>query len=193
MIAHLVGEVAEKFANSVIVDVRGVGYEVLLAKGDFEQVVIGEQRKFYTFHLVRENSEELFGFSTLVAKRLFELLTTVQGVGPRAALAILSLGSAEEVRNALANADAGYVVQAVGVGKKTAERVILELKEKVGAPTVYGRMSGIKEDAPVSAEADEALDALIALGFPLKEATAALAKVDAGLPVAERVRLALRQ
>ena len=81
-------------------------------------MILDQEVKFYTYHHVREQSEELFGFSSLAAKKLFEMLITVQGVGPKAALAILSLGDAEQVRNAIANADSGFVQKATGVGKK---------------------------------------------------------------------------
>ena len=114
----------------------------------------------------------------------------MQGIGPKAATAILSLAEAEEVRNAIANADAAFIAKASGVGKKTAERVIVDLRDKVGAPSHYGATE-VKTKAELD-EPDEALDALIALGFPLKEATAALKKVDPNLPVEERVRLALK-
>src|SRR5680860_209007 len=106
MIAHVYGIVVEKFGSSVIVDVHGVGYEVQLAAGDFDVAVLESNVKFYTYHHVREQSQELFGFSSLIAKKLFELLITVQGIGPKAALAILSLGDTETVRNAIANSDA---------------------------------------------------------------------------------------
>lgn len=191
MIAHLKGKIEEKFGNSLILDVNGVGYEVTVPAPDFENCSLGEERNFYTYHAVRENAEELYGFSTLTAKKIFELLTSVQGIGPKAAIAILSLAEAEEVRNAIANADAAFISKASGVGKKSAERVIVDLRDKVGIPSRYGttEVVGI---AGAAAEPDEALDALIALGFPLKEATAALEKVDSGLPVEERVRLALK-
>src|SRR5476649_1690388 len=118
MIAHVSGVVAEKFGNAVIVDVNGVGYEVQVASGDFDRAVLGADIKFHTYHHIREQSQELFGFSSLAAKKLFELLITVQGVGPKAALAILSLGDAEHVRNAIANSDSAYLAKASGVGKK---------------------------------------------------------------------------
>ncbi len=193
MIAHIRGVVEEKFGgNGVIVDVSGVGYEMLVPKPDFEGVGLGEERKFYTYHQVRENAEELYGFSSLVAKKLFELLISVQGVGPKAGIAIMSLADAEEVRNAIANGDAAFVAKAAGVGKKSAERIIVDLRDKVGIPSRYGATE-VKYSVAKSDEPDEALDALIALGFPLKEATAALEKVDANLPVEERVRLALKR
>lgn len=192
MIAHIRGIVSEKFGtNGIIVDVNGVGYEMAVPVPDFESVNLGEERKFFTYHAVRENSEELYGFSSLVAKKLFELLISVQGIGPKAGVAILSLAEAEEVRNAIANADAAFISKASGVGKKSAERVIVDLRDKVGIPSKYGATE-VKFAANVD-EADEALDALIALGFPLKEATAALEKVDKSLPVEERVRMALKR
>ena len=191
MIAHLSGAIAEKFgAGSVVVDVHGVGYEVSVSAGDFEAVVLNQDVKFYTYHHVREQAEELFGFSSLAAKKLFEMLITVQGVGPKAALAILSLGDAEQVRNAIANADSAFVQKAAGIGKKTAERVVVDLSDKVGLPAHYGRA-----DTPVQAElntSDEALEALMALGYTLADATKALENVDTNLPTAQRVTEALK-
>ena len=191
MIAHIRGTVTEKFGNSLIVDVNGVGYELTVPTPDFEAALLNEERKYFTYHAVRENSEELYGFSTLVAKKLFEMLISVQGIGPKAAIAILSLAEAEEVRNALANGDVVFIAKASGVGKKSAERVALELADKVGAPSKYGATE-VKYGKAVSNEPDEALDALIALGFPLKEAAAALEGVDLALPVEERVKFALK-
>ena len=191
MIAHLSGAIAEKFgAGSVVVDVHGVGYEVSVSAGDFEAVALNQDVKFYTYHHVREQAEELFGFSSLAAKKLFEMLITVQGVGPKAALAILSLGDAEQVRNAIANADSAFVQKAAGIGKKTAERVVVDLSDKVGLPTHYGRA-----DTPVQTKlntSDEALEALMALGYTLADATKALENVDTNLPTAQRVTEALK-
>ena len=191
MIARLSGKIVEKFGNSVIVDVAGVGYEVMVPTLDFEGAMLDEERKFFTYHAVRENAEELYGFSTLVAKKIFEMLISVQGIGPKAGIAILSLAEAEEVRNAIANADAAFIAKASGVGKKSAERVIVNLRDKVGAPSKYGASEA--KYAKVAEASDEALDALIALGFPLNEATAALAEVDVSLPVEERIKLALKK
>ncbi|MCR5572760.1 MAG: Holliday junction branch migration protein RuvA [Candidatus Saccharibacteria bacterium] len=190
MIAHVRGQVAEKFANSVIIDVQGVGYEVSLTALDFENLNLNDDVKLYTYHLVREQAEDLFGFTSLAAKKLFELLITVQGVGPKGAMAILSLAPTEEVRNAIANQDAAFISKASGVGKKSAERIIVDLREKVGLPTYYGRKSE-PEQQTLTAN-DEALDALMALGFTLADATKALDGVDAKLPVEDRIRQALK-
>ena len=191
MIAHVFGKVAEKFNGSLVVDVHGVGYEVSVATNDFDAVILDQEVKFYTYHHVREQSEELFGFSSLAAKKLFEMLITVQGVGPKAALAILSLGDAEQMRNAIANADSGFVQKAAGVGKKTAERVVVDLSDKVGLPTHYSQT-----ETPLQTKlntSDEALEALMALGYTLADATKALENVDANLPTAQRVTEALKR
>ena len=126
----------------------------------------------------------------MAAKKLFQLLITVQGVGPKAALSILGLSDSENVRNAIANADSAFIQKASGVGKKTAERVVVDLSDKVGLPTHYGR-----HDEPVQAElntSDEALEALMALGYTLADATKALEGIDASLPTGKRVTEALK-
>ena len=190
MIAHVSGEVAEKFNNSVIVDVHGVGYEVQVALGDYEQALLHESVKFYTYHHIREQSQDLFGFSSLAAKKLFELLISVQGVGPKAALAILSLGDSEVVRNAIANEDAGYIAKASGVGKKTAERVIVDLADKVGMPLRYDNdVTGVSQSI---SHTDEALEALMARGYNLADASKALEGISTELSTAQRVTEALK-
>ena len=191
MISHIKGTVEEKFGNNgLIVDVSGVGYEIMVPALDFENAQLGEERKYYTYHQVRENVEELYGFSTLIAKKIFELLISVQGVGPKAGIAIMSLAEAEEVRNAIANGDISFVSKASGVGKKSAERVIVDLKDKVGIPSKYGATEVKQSQEKV--ESDEALDVLMALWFSLKEETMALYKIDKDLSTEERIRLALK-
>lgn len=189
MIAHVNGVVVEKFASSVIVDVHGVGYEVQVPAGDFDAAQLETETKFYTYHHVREQAEELFGFSSLAAKKLFELLITVQGIGPKAALAILGLGTAEQVRNAVANGDVAYITGASGVGKKSAERVVVDLSDKVGMPTHY--VTGVAVQTELNTN-DEALEALIALGYTLGDANKALEGVDPSAPTSERIKKALR-
>lgn len=192
MISHIKGIVEEKFGNNgLIVDVSGVGYEIMVPAVDFENAQLGEERKYYTYHQVRENAEELYGFSSLMAKKIFELLISVQGVGPKAGIAIMSLAEAEEVRNAIANGDVLFVSKASGVGKKSAERIIVDLKDKVGIPSRYGATE--VKSVVVEKESDDAVDALIALGYSLKEALVALEKIDSGLPLEERIRLALKK
>lgn len=190
MIAHIRGVVAEKFAGAVIVDVGGVGYEIQVPLGDFDEALLDADVKFYTYHHVREQSDELFGFSSLTAKKLFELLISVQGVGPKAALAILSLGQSEQVRSAIANSDAAFIAKASGVGKKTADRVVVDLSDKVGLPTNYGSVNMVQTEMNTY---DEALEALMALGYTLADGLKALENVDSTLPTNERVREALKR
>lgn len=187
MIAHVIGTVAEKFLDSVIIDVQGVGYEVLVPTSEYDAMTLKDETKLYTHHHVREQSEELYGFSSLAGKRLFELLITVQGIGPKAALAILSLGSADQVRSAIAAGDAAYIQGASGVGKKTAERVVVDLKDKVGLPGVYETGSN------VIVRDDDALDALLALGYNVRQASESLAQIDSSLSVEDRIRAALKE
>lgn len=188
MIAHIYGKVAEKFSNSVIVDVHGVGYEIMVTSLDFDNLLLHSEVKLYTYHHIREQAQELFGFSTLAAKKMFELLITVQGIGPKAAMAILGISDTETVRNAIANSDAGFVSKASGVGKKSAERVIVNLKDKVGLALAY---DGVEQTRLVSGS-DEALEALMALGYGLNDAMKALEDVPKDLDTGERVRLALK-
>jgi Holliday junction DNA helicase RuvA len=190
MIAHVSGVVAEKFNSSVIVDVHGVGYEVAVALGDYEKALLNEPVKFYTYHHIREQSQELFGFTSLAAKKLFEMLITVQGVGPKAALAILSLGESEVVRNAIASGDVVYITKASGVGKRIAERVIVDLTDKVGL-AIRTNADTLGTPQEIS-HTDEALEALMALGYNLNDATRALEGISTDLSTAERVTQALR-
>lgn len=195
MISLIRGKIVEKIGVSLVVEVgnadSGVGYEIFVSAADFAKFQLEETAKFYVYHSVRENAEELYGFSSLMAKRIFELLISVQGVGPKAALAILSLDDPENVRNAIANDDAKFVSGASGVGKKTAERVVLDLREKVGIPSKIYEKSGV--NSLKNHEEDEALDALMALGFTLADGTKMLENISKTLPTEQRVREALKR
>lgn len=183
MIGRLAGRVVEKFAGSVIVDVGGIGYEVRVDDLDFDKLLLDQEVILHTYHHVREQAQELFGFLSLTSKKLFELLISVNGVGPKAGLAILSLAESEIVRSAIAGGDAKFIASASGVGKKSAERVIIDLQDKVGLPTTTQMTFAAKDDAT---------DALIALGYSLNDAVDALRDIPADLSVEERVKLALK-
>ena len=187
MIAHVSGEVVEKTQNALIVDVGGIGYEIQVAAGDFESATLGSHIKLYTHDHLRENAHELFGFSHLSAKRLFLLLTSVSGVGPKMALSILSLGDTEAIRSAIAMGDSAFVQRASGVGKRIAERIAVDLKDKVGLPT--GTLTLGLTPAPAG---DDALDALLALGYSLQQANEALVKVSPDQDVRLRIKQALQ-
>jgi Holliday junction DNA helicase RuvA len=190
MIAHVEGKITEKLLTSVIVDVNGLGYEINVPVNDYDRVALNEVYKFYTYHHIREQSQELYGFSTLAAKKLFELLITVQGVGPKAAQAILSLGDAEQVRNSIANSDGAYISKASGVGKRIAERVVVDLADKVGLPLRYdNNIQGISNTLN---HTDDALEALMALGYTLADASRALEGIPTDISTSDRVTMALK-
>lgn len=190
MIAHVSGVVQEKSGASVIIDVHGIGYEVSVASGDYERLLVNDDAMLYTYHHIREQSQELFGFSHLSAKKLFQLLITVQGVGPKAALAILSLGESDIVRSAIGNSDAAFIAKASGVGKKTAERVVVDLSDKVGT-VLLADNNTVTGTTQVLAH-DDALEALMALGYTLSDASQALEGVSTELSTADRVTQALK-
>jgi hypothetical protein len=187
MIAHLTGKIIDKNLNTLIIDVMGVGYEVAVPTSDASRLILGETASLKIYHHIREQSQELFGFLELGSKELFKLLITVQGIGPKAALAILSIGEFEAVRSAIARGDSKYIQQASGVGKKTAERVCVDLSDKIGVPSV---MSAELVQTELNTD-DEAVETLIALGYNLTDATALLSGIDVKLTTQERVKLAL--
>jgi holliday junction DNA helicase ruvA len=186
MIAHLTGRIIDKNLNTLIIDVMGVGYEVAVPTSDASRLVLGEITSLKIYHHIREQSQELFGFLELGSKELFKLLITVQGIGPKAALAILSIGEFEAVRSAIARGDSKYIQQASGVGKKTAERVCVDLSDKIGVPSV---MSAELVQTELNND-DEAVETLMALGYNLTDATALLSGIDVKLTTQERVKLA---
>lgn len=189
MIATLKGIVAENIGGLVVVDVHGVGYGLLTPAEDAGKLMTGDETKFYIYEHIRENSHDLYGFTHQDTKRLFEQLLEVNGVGPKMALSILGIGSVEDVRKSIAAGDTKFITAAPGVGKRVAERVVVELKDKVGL--VATASDGIFL-ASTYAEKDEAVQALTALGFSIPDAVAALGGIDSELPVEERVKQALK-
>jgi Holliday junction DNA helicase RuvA len=192
MIATLTGKVAEKIADIVVIDVQGVGYGILVTNEDYGLLTTGNVAKVYVYEHIRENIYDLFGFIKLDTKQLFQQLLDVNGVGPKMALSILSIGSAGEVRKAIAGGDTKFIQRASGVGKRVAERVVVELKDKVGLAGVDLSVTGmLQSDAAL--RGDEAAEALIALGYSPQDAAAALSQVSPGLSVEERIKQALKQ
>jgi len=191
MIATLSGVISEKLADRVVVDVQGVGYGVFVAAEDHGRLVTGESAKVYIYEHVREQAHDLFGFLTRDTQNLFEQLLEVSGVGPKMALNVLSVGSSSEVRAAIAGGDVKFIQRASGVGKKVAERVVVELKDKVGLVSVDLETTGLLQ-ATDTLMKDEAVEALVALGYTAADAAQALQKVDPDLPTAERIKLALK-
>jgi len=191
MIATLEGLVTERLQDVVVLNVNGVGYGILVPGEDFSQLVVGEEAKVYIYEHIRENSHDLFGFCGLDTKSLFEQLLSVNGIGPRMALNMLSIGTAGEVRQAIASGDVKFIQQANGVGKRVAERVVVDLKDKVGLAGVDLNTTGLLQSETMLSQ-DEAVEALMALGYTAPDAAKALDGVDASLPTPERIKQALR-
>lgn len=188
MIATLTGVVAEKLAEVLVLDVGGVGYGLLVTNEDYSQLAVGDRAKIYAHEHIRENSHDLYGFRSLDSKRLFEQLLDVNGVGPKMALNILGVGSADAVRAAIAAGDTKFIQAATGVGKKVAERVIVDLKDKVGLVSSAGATDFLQGPAIQ----DEAVQALVALGFTAQDAALALQGIDDNLPTELRLKEALK-
>jgi Holliday junction DNA helicase RuvA len=190
MIATLNGVVSEKLADLVVLDVQGVGYGLLVPAEDYGRLNSGEQAKLYIYEHIREQAHDLFGFINRDTKSLFEQLLNVNGVGPKMALNVLSIGSGQEVRQAIASGDVKFIQRASGVGKRVAERVVVELKDKVGLIGVDLETTGLLQSETNSLN-DEAVEALIALGYSAQDAAKALQHVDTELPLEARVKKAL--
>lgn len=188
----LSGKVAEKLSEIIVIDVSGVGYGILTTAEDYTKLNVGDITKLYIYDHIRENAHDLFGFTMLDTKSLFEQLLNVSGVGPKMALNMLSIGSGESVRLAIANGDVKFIQSANGVGRKLAERVIVELKDKVGLSGIDLDKSGLLQSDSLLLK-DEAVQALMGLGYSAQDAALALADVDKKAPTTERVKLALKE
>ncbi|MGE5337093.1 MAG: Holliday junction branch migration protein RuvA [Gemmatimonadota bacterium] len=188
MIGRLEGRLLEKNPPTVLVDANGVGYEVDVPMSTFYNLpVIGERITLLTHLVVREDAHLLYGFATAAERSAFRELIRISGIGSRTALAVLSGMSVNELAQAITLQESGRLTKVPGIGKKTAERLLLELKGKLGAV--------LEGTAATSAPADTGADitrALMALGYSEKEAAAATRQVPAGTGVSEGIRLALK-
>lgn len=191
MIATLTGLVHEKMADIVVLDVQGIGYGVYVTAEDYGRLEGGEEARLYIYEHIREQSHDLFGFQSRDTKSLFEQLLGVNGVGPKMALNMLSIGSPTDVRQSIASGDVKFIQQAPGVGKRVAERVVVDLKDKVGLAGVDLETTGMLQSDEKLMK-DEAVEALVALGYTSADAAVALQKIDADLPTEDRIKQALK-
>jgi Holliday junction DNA helicase RuvA len=187
MIARLRGRPAGRSADGLVLDVNGVGYLVAATPAVMRRATAGSEITVETYMHVREDALQLYGFADAEERELFVHLLTVSGVGPKVALAVVSGSPAAELRKAIALGDHARFQAIPGIGKKTAERIVLELREKLG--TVSDQSLAAVSDAPGHLVAR---DALVELGYSVVDAERALADVDPDLPAEERVRVALR-
>jgi len=186
MIGRLTGLLAEKNPPQLLVDVNGVGYEVDVPMSTFYNLPgLGERVSLLTHFVVREDAQVLFGFLTAEERTTFRQLVKISGVGPRTALSILSGLSVSELAQAVSMQESGRLVKVPGIGKKTAERLLLELKGKLGTDL----------SVPALAAGDtqgDILQALVALGYSDREAAIALKSLPADIGVSEGIKLALK-
>ncbi len=190
MIATLTGTVTEHQGNRVILEVGFVGYGVMVTATDQGLLPSGAETKLYIYEHIKEDAHDLIGFKSISTKQLFEQLLSVKNVGPKGALAVLDIGNEAVVRNAIAGGDVKQLQTAKGVGKRAAEQIVVELRDKVGAPVGAAAESLIGRAGINST--DEAVQALVSLGYSDVDAQAALDGIDSTLPVEERVKLALK-
>ncbi len=190
MIATLEGMVSEMLGSVVVLNVAGVGYGVLVTATDLGVLASGQKAKLYIHEHIKEDAHDLFGFTKRETKNLFEQLLSVKNVGPKVALSVLDIGSVEIVQTAIASGDVKRLQTAKGVGKRAAEQIVVELRDKVGmsvgegAEDIIGR-SGVDSQ-------DEAVQALVALGYADVDAQLALSKIDKKLSTEQRIKQALK-
>lgn len=193
MIASVEGRVGAVAFDSVVLEVDGIGYQVFASPAILSSVVPGSTAKLHTYHLVREDQQALYGFRTAEDLGFFTLLLTVTGVGPKVALAIVGSRPTPDLQLAIMQQDQAVLVSIPGIGKKLAERIIFELKEKVAAAGVAASAGAV---AGIGAAESEVVAALQALGYSLGEAREAsriaLADATIGGTLEDRVKAALR-
>jgi len=173
MISMIKGKVIENGNRYVVVDVHGIGYKIFVTDDALHALKINTDKTFWTHLAVRENSQDLYGFTTRKERDFFELLITVSGVGPKSALNILSLISSDTLGNAIRTGSTAHLVKVSGIGRKTAEKIVLELKDK---------MMGIENDSDTETSAGmssdmDVIEALKALGYDASDAREALKKI----------------
>jgi len=189
MIAFLRGQVRDKGWNYAIIETAGVGYRVFATENFLNELKTGTEAEIYTHHAIREDASDLYGFKSREELELFELLLTVSGIGPKSALGVMAIATAADIKEAIIRGDANLLTKVSGIGKKTAERLVLELKNKV----IRTGGANLTLDAAALSGSDE-LDALVSLGYSLAQARESLNAVgpevtDSG----ERVKAALKK
>ncbi|MFA6027446.1 MAG: Holliday junction branch migration protein RuvA [Patescibacteria group bacterium] len=186
MIAYIKGKI--KFKGSyLIVETHGVGYKVAVVLDILNNKKVGDEVEFFVHQHLRDDADDLYGFVTMEELNFFEDLISVSGVGPKSAMNIIARFKIDEIKKSIVNEDATLLTKVSGIGKKTAARLILELKNKLDFVDVPG-----KKASSHSKTEDEAIDALISLGYSRSQAWQALQKIDKNLSLEDKVRQALK-
>ena len=196
MIGYLHGKITELFPDMCFIEVAGVGYRVLIAASTRSQLKIGQELTLYTYLNVREDALQLYGFFTQAEYTIFNHLISVSGIGPKAGLNILSVMSADKIVWAIKNKQSSLLTSAPGIGKKTAERIILELKDKLGNTIVNDADAFTDDASDIAASSDiwtDAKQALLSLGYTPQESTAVLKKTRHLSSVEAIIKFALKE
>jgi holliday junction DNA helicase RuvA len=189
MISFLKGTIHSKGQNYAILRIGDVGYQIFVGVTLYAELEIGTTAEIYTHQYVREDALDLFGFRSMEELEMFELLLSISGIGPKSALGVLSVASVREIKESIAHGDSGLLTKVSGIGKKTAERVILELRDKVGHMAIDLR--DVKGGGGFSS-GDE-IDALISLGYSVSDARDALSRIDPAITESgARIKAALK-
>ncbi|HOV41680.1 MAG TPA: Holliday junction branch migration protein RuvA [Oscillospiraceae bacterium] len=194
MIYSVKGEIVHIEPSLAVIECGGVGYACKTTSSTLSQIGgIGSLAMLYTYLYVREDCVELFGFATLQELNCFKMLISVSGVGPKAALSILSDTSPERFALAVASGDSKAFTKTKGIGSKLAQRIVLELKDKIAKEQLSDGLSDLPENfSAVSGNASEAVSALVVLGYSQSEAASVVSRLDPSLPVPELIKLALK-
>ncbi len=197
MLYNIRGTLTVSDVNFIVIESGGVGFKCFTTLNTVKNIgETGKQVNVYTYLSVKEDAMDLYGFSTLAELDAFKLLITVSGIGPKAAVSILSEFTPDKLAICIASGDAKAITRAQGVGKKTAERVVLELKDKMGSiavdTNIAQAVSGV-QSINESSQSAEAVEALVALGYSQSDAAIAIGKMDKSLSVDEMIRQGLKQ
>lgn len=188
MISYLSGKILNRGGNFIILRVGDIGYKIFVNAIMLADFNVGAEAEIYTHQHVREDALDLYGFKTMEELEMFEMLLSISGIGPKSALGVLSVGSVEDIKESISRGDSHLLTKVSGIGRKTAERVVLELREKVGHLALNS-----KSDSGASLASGEEIDALMALGYSMQQAREALRAVDKNIKDSgERIREALK-
>lgn len=196
MLYNVKGTLTVSDVNFIVIECGGVGFKCFTTLNTIKNIgKIGDEVNAYTYLAVREDAMDLYGFSSLAELDAFKLLITVSGIGPKAAVAILSELTPDKLALCIASGDAKSITKAQGVGKKTAERVVLELKDKMGSIAVGAAADAVSSISNVgeSSNTSEAVEALVALGYSQSDAAVVVGSMDKSLSVDDMIRLGLKQ
>ena len=188
MIAQIIGKITRITDKSLVINTSGVGYQIFVTTDTLAAHVtdIGETLELWTHMVVRENAMELFGFETIDEKNFFELLLSVSGIGPRGALSVLSLAPMETIKKAIGSGDTTYLTKVSGIGKKTAEKIVVELRDKLSALGHNDESGSLRYESDV-------LEALQSLGYSLSSARNAVKQIDGSITdTNSRIKQALK-